>query len=79
LRLQQRILSSRADRPERRRGGHGWTVRFVDPALDLPDPVRLRGHHPKYGEFARLTDSPVVELSRAFAAADGPEAGLEIA
>jgi RNA polymerase sigma-70 factor (ECF subfamily) len=33
-----------------------------------------------YGELARLTDSPVVELSRAVAVAesDGPEAGLEI-
>jgi RNA polymerase sigma-70 factor (ECF subfamily) len=34
-----------------------------------------------YGELSRLTDSPVVELSRAIAVAeaDGPEAGLEIA
>jgi RNA polymerase sigma-70 factor, ECF subfamily len=34
-----------------------------------------------YGELARLTDSPVVELSRAVAVAeaDGPEAGLAIA
>jgi RNA polymerase sigma-70 factor, ECF subfamily len=33
-----------------------------------------------YGELARLTDSPVVELSRAVAVAeaDGPQAGLEI-
>jgi RNA polymerase sigma-70 factor (ECF subfamily) len=33
-----------------------------------------------YGELARLTDSPVVELSRAVAVAeaDGPEAGLDI-
>jgi RNA polymerase sigma-70 factor, ECF subfamily len=33
-----------------------------------------------YGELARLTDSPVVELSRAVAVAeaDGPEAGLAI-
>ncbi|MDX6704408.1 MAG: hypothetical protein QOI48_254 [Solirubrobacteraceae bacterium] len=33
-----------------------------------------------YGELARLTDSPVVELNRAFAVAeaDGPVAGLEI-
>jgi RNA polymerase sigma-70 factor, ECF subfamily len=33
-----------------------------------------------YGELARLTDSPVVELSRgvAVAEAEGPEAGLEI-
>ncbi len=33
-----------------------------------------------YGELARLTDSPVVELSRAVAVAeaDGPEAGLRI-
>ena len=34
-----------------------------------------------YGELARLTDSPVVELNRAVAVAEeqGPEAGLEIA
>src|SRR5205823_12076277 len=33
-----------------------------------------------YGELARLTDSPVVELNRAIAIAEqeGPEAGLEI-
>jgi RNA polymerase sigma-70 factor (ECF subfamily) len=33
-----------------------------------------------YGELARVTDSPVVELSRAVAVAEaaGPEAGLEI-
>ena len=33
-----------------------------------------------YGELARLTDSPVVELNRAVAVAEaeGPEAGLEI-
>src|SRR2546426_7711001 len=33
-----------------------------------------------YGELSRLTDSPVVELSRAVAVAeaDGPEAGLDI-
>ena len=33
-----------------------------------------------YGELARLTDSPVVELSRAVAVAEaeGPEAGLDI-
>ena len=34
-----------------------------------------------YGELARLTDSPVVELTRAVAVAEaqGPEAGLDIA
>jgi RNA polymerase sigma-70 factor (ECF subfamily) len=34
-----------------------------------------------YGELSRLTDSPVVELSRAVAVAEaqGPEAGLDIA
>jgi RNA polymerase sigma-70 factor, ECF subfamily len=33
-----------------------------------------------YGELARITESPVVELSRAVAVAEseGPEAGLEI-
>jgi RNA polymerase sigma-70 factor (ECF subfamily) len=46
----------------------------VDEPRDLPQIAAL------YGELARLTDSPVVELSRAVAVAeaDGPEAGLAI-
>jgi RNA polymerase sigma-70 factor (ECF subfamily) len=46
----------------------------LDEPRDMPQIAAL------YGELARLTDSPVVELSRAVAVAeaDGPEAGLEI-
>jgi RNA polymerase sigma-70 factor (ECF subfamily) len=46
----------------------------ADEARDLPQIAAL------YGELARLTDSPVVELNRAVAVAeaDGPEAGLRI-
>jgi RNA polymerase sigma-70 factor (ECF subfamily) len=46
----------------------------TDERRDLPQIVAL------YGELARLTDSPVVELNRAVAVAeaDGPEAGLRI-
>jgi RNA polymerase sigma-70 factor (ECF subfamily) len=46
----------------------------VDEPRDLPQIAAL------YGELARLTDSPVVELSRAVAVAEayGPQAGLDI-
>jgi RNA polymerase sigma-70 factor (ECF subfamily) len=46
----------------------------ADESRDLPQIAAL------YGELARLTDSPVVELNRAVAVAeaDGPEAGLNI-
>ncbi len=47
----------------------------VDEQRDWPQIAAL------YGELARLTDSPVVELNRAVAVseADGPQAGLELA
>jgi len=46
----------------------------ADESRDWPQIAAL------YGELARITDSPVVELSRAVAVAEahGPEAGLEI-
>jgi RNA polymerase sigma-70 factor (ECF subfamily) len=46
----------------------------AEPSPDRPQIAAL------YGELARLTDSPVVELNRAIAVAeaDGPEAGLEL-
>jgi RNA polymerase sigma-70 factor (ECF subfamily) len=46
----------------------------ADEQRDLPQIAAL------YGELARLTDSPVVELNRAVAVAesDGPEAGLRL-
>jgi tetratricopeptide (TPR) repeat protein len=53
-----------------------------------PERIRCFAEEPRdwaeiaafYGELARLTDSPVVELNRAVAVAEeqGPEAGLEI-
>ena len=47
----------------------------VDEPRDWPQIAAL------YGELARLTDSPVVELNRAVAVseAEGPQAGLELA
>ncbi len=62
--------------------GHGLYVvqaaiasLHVDEQRDWPQIAAL------YGELARLTDSPVVELNRAVAVseADGPQAGLELA
>jgi RNA polymerase sigma-70 factor, ECF subfamily len=46
----------------------------ADEPRDLPEIAAL------YGELARITDSPVVELNRAIAVAEaqGPEAGLDI-
>jgi RNA polymerase sigma-70 factor (ECF subfamily) len=46
----------------------------ADQPRDLPQIAAL------YGELARLTESPVVELNRAVAVAeaDGPQAGLRI-
>jgi RNA polymerase sigma-70 factor (ECF subfamily) len=49
-------------------------------SLHADEPRDWRQIAALYGELARLTDSPVVELSRAVAVAeaDGPEAGLRI-
>jgi RNA polymerase sigma-70 factor (ECF subfamily) len=49
-------------------------------SLHLEQPRDMAQIAALYGELARLTDSPVVELSRAVAVAeaDGPEAGLAI-
>ena len=45
-----------------------------------PRPDRTSEIAALYGELARLTDSPIVELSRAVAVAEteGPQAGLDI-
>jgi RNA polymerase sigma-70 factor (ECF subfamily) len=57
-----------------------YVVQAAIAALHADEPRDWRQIAALYGELARLTDSPVVELSRAVAVAEeqGPEAGLEI-
>jgi RNA polymerase sigma-70 factor (ECF subfamily) len=57
-----------------------YVIQAAIAALHLDEPRDMPQIAALYGELARLTDSPVVELSRAVAVAeaDGPEAGLEI-
>jgi RNA polymerase sigma-70 factor, ECF subfamily len=60
-------------------GGRGpYVVQAAIAALHAEEPRDLRQIVALYGELARLTGSPVVELNRAVAVAeaDGPEAGL---
>src|SRR5258708_17962623 len=63
-----------------RRGGGDYVVRAAIADLHADEPRDWAQIAALYGELARLTDSPVVELSRAVAVAEeqGPEAGLEI-
>jgi RNA polymerase sigma-70 factor (ECF subfamily) len=76
------IAAGRAqlDRALALRGRGPYVVQAAIAALHLDEPRDMRQIAALYGELARLTDSPVVELSRAVAVAesDGPEAGLEI-
>jgi RNA polymerase sigma-70 factor, ECF subfamily len=61
--------------------GHGpYLVQAAIASLHLDEPRDWPPIAALYGELARLTDSPVVELNRAAAVseASGPEAGLEI-
>jgi RNA polymerase sigma-70 factor (ECF subfamily) len=62
------------------RGRGPYVVQAAIASLHLDEPRDMPQIAALYGELARLTDSPVVELSRAVAVAeaDGPEAGLEI-
>ena len=63
-------------------GGRGpYVVQAAIASLHADEPRDWPQIAALYGELARLTDSPVVELSRAVAVAeaDGPEAGLAIA
>jgi RNA polymerase sigma-70 factor (ECF subfamily) len=62
------------------RGGGPYVVHAAIAALHTEEPRDWAQIAALYGELARLTDSPVVELSRAVAVAEerGPEAGLEI-
>src|ERR1700704_2384094 len=62
-------------------GGRGpYVVQAAIASLHADEPRDLSQIAALYGELARLTDSPVVELNRAVAVAEahGPEAGLRI-
>ena len=62
--------------------GHGaYVVQAAIASLHVDDPRDWPQIAALYGELARLTGSPVVELNRAVAIgeAEGPEAGLELA
>ncbi len=62
-------------------GGRGpYVVQAAIASLHADEPHDWDGIAALYGELARLTGSPVVELNRAVAVAEaqGPEAGLEI-
>jgi RNA polymerase sigma-70 factor (ECF subfamily) len=62
-------------------GGRGaYVVQAAIASLHADDPRDVRQIATLYGELARLTGSPIVELNRAVAVAeaDGPEAGLRI-
>lgn len=64
------------------RGGRGpYVVQAAIAALHVDEPRDWAQIAALYGELARLTGSPVVELNRAVAVAEaeGPEAGLAIA
>ena len=62
------------------RGRGPYVVQAAIASLHLDEPRDLPQIAALYGELARLTDSPVVELSRgvAVAEAEGPQAGLDI-
>jgi RNA polymerase sigma-70 factor (ECF subfamily) len=68
------------DRALALRGRGPYVVQAAIASLHLDEPRDMPQIAALYGELARLTDSPVVELSRAVAVAeaDGPQAGLEI-
>ena len=77
-----RIAAGRAvlDRALALRGRGPYVVQAAIASLHADEPRDWPQIAALYGELARLTDSPVVELSRAVAVAEseGPEAGLEI-
>ena len=68
------------DRALALRGRGPYVVQAAIASLHADEPRDWPQIAALYGELGRLTDSPVVELSRAVAVAevDGPEAGLEI-
>jgi RNA polymerase sigma-70 factor, ECF subfamily len=77
-----RIAAGRAvlDRALALRGRGQYLVQAAIASLHAQEPRDWPQIAALYGELARLTDSPVVELSRAVAVAEeqGPEAGLAI-
>jgi RNA polymerase sigma-70 factor, ECF subfamily len=75
-----RALLDRALALHGRGAGGVYVIQAAIASLHLEDPRDMAQIAALYGELARLTDSPVVELSRAVAVAeaDGPEAGLAI-
>jgi RNA polymerase sigma-70 factor (ECF subfamily) len=77
-----RIGEGRAalDRALALRGRGPYAVQAAIASLHAEEPTDWPQIAALYGELARLTGSPVVELNRAVAVAetDGPEAGLEI-
>ena len=86
---QDRSLGTRRRSPAERavldralalRGRGPYVVQAAIASLHADEPRDWRQIAALYGELARITDSPVVELSRAvaIAEADGPAAGLEI-
>jgi RNA polymerase sigma-70 factor (ECF subfamily) len=68
------------DRALALRGRGAYVVQAAIASLHADEPRDWSEIAALYGELARLTDSPVVELSRAVAVAEeeGPAAGLEI-
>ncbi len=68
------------DRALALRGRGPYVVQAAIASLHADEPRDWPQIAALYGELARLTDSPVVELNRAVAVAEeqGPEAGLEI-
>jgi RNA polymerase sigma-70 factor, ECF subfamily len=79
----EQIAAGRAllDRALALRGRGPYVVQAAIASLHADEPRDWPQIAALYGELARLTDSPVVELSRAVAVAEehGPEAGLAIA
>ena len=76
------IVRGRAalDRALALRGRGGYVIQAAIASLHADEPRDWPQIAALYGELARLTDSPIVELSRAVAVAetDGPQAGLGI-
>jgi len=68
------------DRALARRGRGPYIVQAAIASLHADEPRDWAQIAALYGELARLTDSPVVELNRAVAVAEaqGPQAGLDI-
>jgi RNA polymerase sigma-70 factor (ECF subfamily) len=69
------------DRALAMRGRGPYVIQAAIASLHADEPRDWPQITALYGELARLTDSPIVELNRAIALAEehGPEAGLEIA